>query len=221
MSTPVTIKGNKYGVNVHLDSAASYEEIKEDMALRFKDASKLMGDAKAAISFEGRPVTDEQQRELIDIIHENCNLHIICIVDNSPATEEKFKRSLDDALMEMDSASGQFYKGNLRSGQVLETETSIIILGDVNPGASVVSKGNIIILGALRGTAFAGAAGNQASFVVALGMFPMQIRIADIIARAPDEPMTEEVHEPKIAFIEGETICIEPLSKSVLNDIKL
>lgn len=221
MSTPVVIKGNKYGVNVHLDSAASYDEIKADTALRFKEAEKLLGDAKVAISFDGRPVTDEQQRELIDIIQANCNLHIICIIDNNPEVEEKYKKSLDETLMELDTASGQFYKGNLRSGQVLETETSIIILGDVNPGASVVSKGNIIVLGSLKGTAFAGAAGNRTSFVVAMGMYPMQIRIADIIARAPDEPVIQEVHEPKIAFIEGETICIEPLSKSVLNDIKL
>ncbi|MGN0505539.1 MAG: septum site-determining protein MinC [Lachnospiraceae bacterium] len=221
MSTPVTIKGNKYGVSVHLSETASYEEIKADTAVRFKEAEKFLGDAKVAVSFDGRPITDEQQRELIDIIQENCGLHIICIMDNSPETEERFKKRVDEALMEFDNASGQFHKGNLRSGQVLETETSIIILGDVNPGASVVSKGNIIILGSLKGTAFAGASGSHNCFVVAMGMQPMQIRIADIIARSPDHPAEEETHEPKIAFLEDGNIYIEPLSKSVLNDIKL
>lgn len=61
-----------------------------------------------------------------------------------------------------------FIKGTLRSGQVLESETSIIILGDVNPGATVVSKGNVVVLGALKGTIHAGATGNEASFVAAL-----------------------------------------------------
>lgn len=221
MSTPVVIKGNKYGVCVHLDPNSTYEEIKADMALRFHEAEKLLGDARVGISFEGRPVTDEQQRELIDIIHANCSLHIVCIMDQNPTTEQRFQKRLEESLMEMDHASGQFYKGNLRSGQVLETETSIIILGDVNPGASIVSKGNIIVIGALKGTAFAGASGSRQCFVIALDMQPMQIRIADIIARSPDRPATEESHGPKIAFMEGESICIEPLSKSVLNDINL
>ena len=221
MSTPVTIKGNRYGVSVHLSETASYEEIKADAAIRFKEAEKFLGDAKVAVSFDGRPVTDEQQRELINIIQENCRLHIICIMDNSPETEKKFKKSVDEALMEFDNASGQFYKGNLRSGQVLEAETSIIILGDVNPGASVVSKGNIIVLGSLKGTAFAGASGNHNCFVAAMIMMPLQIRIADIIARSSDHPDETEQKEPRIAFLEDGSNYIEPLSKAVLNDIKL
>ncbi|MEI3190241.1 MAG: septum site-determining protein MinC [Lachnospiraceae bacterium] len=36
-----------------------------------------------------------------------------------------------------------------------------MILGDVNPGATVVSKGNVVVLGALKGTIHAGAAGNE------------------------------------------------------------
>ena len=105
-----------------------------------------------------------------------------------------------------------------RSGQVLETETSIVILGDVNPGAKIISKGNIIILGALKGIAYAGAAGNSSAFVVALEMNPCQIQIADVIARSSDEKKKID-KEPKIAFIENENIYIEPLSRDILKII--
>ena len=87
----------------------------------------------------------------------------------------------------MDLQDGRFYKGTLRSGQVLESETSIIILGDVNPGARVISKGNVVVLGAMKGNAFVGAAGNESAFVAALSMDPMQIRIGDVIARSSDK----------------------------------
>ena len=80
---------------------------------------------------------------------------------------------------ELSASDGKFYKGTLRSGQVLEAGSSIIILGDVNPGATVVSKGNVVVLGTLKGTIHAGAAGNEGAFVAALNMNPMQIRIAD------------------------------------------
>jgi septum site-determining protein MinC len=123
--------------------------------------------------------------------------------------------------MELGNNTGQFYKGILRSGTSLEFETSAVIIGDVNHGARVVSKGNIIVLGSLKGTAFAGACGNTDAFVIALDMRPTQIRIADTIARSPDKPVKDEDKEPKIAFLEDGNIYIEPLSKGVINDIRL
>ena len=85
----------------------------------------------------------------------------------------------------------------------------------------MVSKGNVVILGSLKGNVFAGACGNENSFVVALDMQPMQIRIADIIGRSPDKPMKDAVKETKIAFIDEGNIYIEPLTKDVINDINL
>ena len=72
-----------------------------------------------------------QQDELVDIIHQNCNVHIVCIMDGSPEQEKKFQKSVQETLMEFDASTGQFYKGHLRSGQVLEFEQSVIIIGDV------------------------------------------------------------------------------------------
>lgn len=135
--------------------------------------------------------------------------------------EELFKKTLEQKLMELENNTGQFYKGILRSGASLEFDNSVVIIGDVNNGARVVSKGNIIVLGSLKGTAYAGASGNTNSFVVALDMRPTQIRIADTIARSPDKPLKDEVKEAKIAFLEDGNIYIEPLNKSVINDIRL
>ena len=58
-----------------------------------------------------------------------------------------------------------------------------MVLGDVNPGGKVVAKGSVIVLGSLKGNIFAGVDGNENAFVVALEMNPMQIKIADVIAR--------------------------------------
>ena len=148
-------------------------------------------------------------------------LSIVCIIENNPERDELLKKTIDERLMELNHATGQFYKGNLRSGQVLETETSIIVIGDVNPGASIVSKGNIVILGSLKGTAFAGASGNEDAFVLALDMAPVQIRIADTIARSPDKPAREGAREPKVAFLEDGNIYIEPLGRKTIRDLRL
>ena len=62
----------------------------------------------------------------------------------------------------------------------------MIVLGDVNPGAEVVSHGNIMIWGRLGGIAYAGAAGDRDRVVGALVMEPIQLRIANLVAATPD-----------------------------------
>lgn len=221
MNNSVIIKGNPHGIIVILDDKMSFPELLENIAIKFKDSSKFLGKAHMAISFEGRKLDDNEQRDILSVIAENSDLHVVCILENDPEQDKRFEKALNDKLMELDNATGQFVKGNLRSGQVLEMETSIIIIGDVNPGASITSKGNIIIIGALKGTAFAGAGGNENAFVFALDMSPVQVRIADTIARAPDKPVKEEVKEAKIAFLEDGNIYIEPVNKKVLGDIRM
>lgn len=221
MNNSVIIKGNKYGIVVVLDAVMEYSQLREEIAEKFRADAKFFDKAQMAISFEGREITNEEQRDILNIIAEETDLRIICVVDNDTKREEAFKKALDEKLMELSNNTGQFYKGNLRSGQVLESETSIIVIGDVNPGARIVSKGNIIVLGSLKGTVFAGATGNTNSFVLALDMNPGQIRIADTIARSPDKPAKSAAKETKIAFLEDGNIYIEPLNKEVLNDINL
>ena len=200
MSQSVVIKANNFGIIVVLDPAPDFQTIKQMVADKFKESAKFLGEATMALSFDGRELSEEEQRELLDIIVTNSNLKIACLIDKDPEREEYFQKTLTDKLLELDAKTGQFYKGNLRSGQVLEFETSVVILGDVNPGAKILSKGNIIIIGALKGNAVAGAAGNDKAFVLALNMKPMQIRIGDVMARSSDEPDQELVKGPQVAL---------------------
>ena len=116
---------------------------------------------------------------------------------------------------------GQFYRGTLRSGQVLETETSIVIIGDVNPGAQVISKGNIVILGCCMGNIYAGAAGDSSCFAAALTMKPMQVRIADKTARSAivkKADTGEYPIDPKIVYVKEDHLQIKPITNETLMD---
>lgn len=223
MNNSVVIKGNKYGIVVQMDKNISFAQLKEDLAEKFKSASKFFDKANMAVSFEGRRLTSDEEREVLQIIANNSQLNIVCVIDNDEMKEKMFKKAVEDKLEELSAHTGQFYKGTLRSGQMLESESSIIILGDINPGAKVIAKGNIIVLGSLKGTAYAGANGNEDAFVVALEMAPIQIRIGDTIARCNDSGTKIKPISPDtmIAFVEDENIYIERLDKDVLDDIKL
>lgn len=98
------------------------------------------------------------------------------------AINHGFERDIEETIMKI-------YEGSLRSGQKIESEGSIVIIGDVNPGAAVIVEENVIVLGVIRGLVHAGAKGNRKARVFANEIDVVQIRIADIV---------KEVEEPKI-----------------------
>lgn len=220
MNSSVIIKGNKYGIVVVMDKNATIDEIKSELVKKISDSAKFFNNASIAISFDGKELSAAEEKEIIDLITENSTMNIVCVMDNNSDEENKCRAAVEANSAVKSSNEGQFYKGTLRSGQVVESESSIVILGDINPGARVISGGNVIVLGALKGTVYAGANGIPGAFVVALEMNPVQIRIGDIIARSGDNNKRFSKPETKIAYVDGENIYIEPLNKEVLNDIK-
>ncbi len=92
-----------------------------------------------------------------------------------------------------------YLQTTVRSGMEIRHPGTIVVLGDVNPGGSVIADGDVLVWGALRGVAQAGVAGNSRCLIMALRMEPTQIRIADSVARAPETPPDE--YHPEIAYI--------------------
>lgn len=90
------------------------------------------------------------------------------------------------------------HQGTLRSGDHRHAEGSLLVLGDINPGAQVSAGGNVMVWGRLRGIAHAGHSGDRTACIVALHLHPLQIRIADQVARGPEEPppagLAEKAH---------------------------
>ncbi len=102
-----------------------------------------------------------------------------------------------------------YHRGTLRGGQSLANVGHIVVVGDVNPGAELVAGGDIVVFGALRGVAHAGAQGDRSARVYALVLEPTQLRIATTIAAGAERtgaPVPEE------AFLAeaGDRIAIAP-----------
>ena len=119
-------------------------------------------------------------------------------------TEEKIKEEFS-----ITEHTAKFHKGNLRNGMSMEFDGSLVILGDVNPGAEVKATGNILILGALKGIAHAGCKGNTDAFVFALSLIPVQLRIGNIITRFPDGD-SKVNRKPEYAYVEDGKIYVSP-----------
>lgn len=221
MHSSVVIKGNKSGMSVYLDPDIPFEQILEDIARKFNESAKFWGSVQMALTLEGRELTAEEEFQIVNVITTSSDLEILCLIDTDAKRIERCEKALNQKLMELSSSTGQFYKGNIRRGDTLESEASIIVIGDVNHGGKVIAKGNVIVLGELRGSVHAGAAGNNNAVVVAIEMAPVHLKIADHTG-----PYSEKGKRlgknPMMACIENDTICVKTLKKSffsILNSI--
>ena len=198
MKSSVIIKGNKYGFQIVLNPTLPFEELLREVADKFKESTHFFDLKKPiAVSFTGRDLTSGEQNLLVDTISENGGLNISCVIDGAKVYETEFSRVLEQLKTQKEEVSkqessvpenritknGQFYRGTLRSGQKIEVDGSIVILGDINPGAQIVAGGNVVVLGCLKGTVHAGYPDDKNAFVAALMMEPMQIQICSCIAR--------------------------------------
>jgi len=97
-----------------------------------------------------------------------------------------------------------YLQTTLRSGADVKHNGTVVVLGDLNPGSSVVADGDILVWGRLRGLAHAGAKGNARCLIMALQMEPTQLRIADFVARPPETPPAEYL--PEVAYVTGQGV---------------
>ena len=220
MKDAVIIKSFQNGITLLLNEESSFEEILEEIASKFSEARTFFGNASMALSIEGRRLSEAEEISIIDAIRKNSNIKILCIVGRDEETNKNFIKALQHMEKKLTGGDeGQFYKGTLKDREVLETESSIIILGDVNPGCAVISSKNIIVLGGLYGEAYAGGNGQEKAYIVALEMEPERLKVGDFKYKAIKQTKwgIRPKVQPKIAYVKNEKIVMEALTKELLD----
>ena len=229
MKSSVIIKGNKYGFQIVLNPTLPFEELLREVGNKFKESTHFFDLNKPiAVSFTGRELTAGEQNLLVDTISENSGLNISCVIDGAKVYETQFAKVLNEIREEEKkekkqqeaesfpenriAKNGQFYRGTLRSGQKIEVDGSIVILGDINP-------------------VHAGYPEDNSAFVAALMMEPMQIQIGSYIARSPDQRVKNTKKNAKkknrqellakLAFVENDSIFIETITRSLISEISI
>lgn len=220
MKDAVLIKSFPNGITLLMREDASMEKILQELTVKFTEARNFFGSSTMALSMEGRKVTEAEEILILDTIRVNSNVRIACIVGHDDDTNKNFIKALQHMDKKLSGTEGgQFYKGTLKNREVIETENSIVVLGDVYPGSAVFSAGNIIILGGLYGEAYAGGDGREDAYIVALEMEPERLKIGDFKYKTNAKQLKWGIHpkvQPKIAHLKGGKIVFDPLTKELL-----
>lgn len=223
MKNSVILKSFSSGISVIMDSDIPFEELLENIAAKFKETDGFFKDASVAISLEGRVLNEQEEREILNAITQNSRLNVLCLMGKDEEKNIKFLGIQKNLTFQKDENCGQFYRGTLKDGQSIETEHSIVILGDVCEGCSVYSAKDIVVLGSLLGEAYAGASGNNNHFVVALEMNPQKLRIGDLKYKPQRTSKwgLKPKSVPKVAYSYNGEVLVEPITKDLLENFTL
>ncbi|MGC4375817.1 septum site-determining protein MinC [Fictibacillus sp. Mic-4] len=204
----VTIKGTKDGLTLLLDDTCSFGQLVEELENKLSaDHGQLFNGPLITVRVKtgNRYLTDEQCDTIREIIGQKKNLLVDQFESNVITKAEAEEMKKDATVVTVSKV--------IRSGQVLSVQGDLLLIGDVNPGGMIKATGNIFVLGALNGMAHGGCTGNRQAVIAASLMKPSQLRIAELINRAPDH-YDEAGHEMECAYIpdDDERIVIERLS---------
>ncbi len=202
MRNPVGISMKKDEIIIKISDKATHEETIECLNKKIPALKKLYKTEKNPIYVTGKILKNKEIEEIKELITKEIDVKI-----NFDSPKVLGLYGIKQAFeKEIDNSETKFYKGNMRSGQKIEFEGSLVILGDVNGGAEVIAGENIVILGVLRGLAHAGAKGNKKAIIAANRIECPQIRIANVVKEIEKEEL-EQDHG--YAFIENDKIIME------------
>lgn len=187
MGQAVMIKSSKCGINLVLSPELPFPELLGEIIDKFRESEKFFAKASFAISFEGRNLSDEEEYQIVNAITEHTSVKIPCIIETDELRDAVIQKKLREqeeaeqfVAETLRKATGMFYYGTIANGEELTVQESIVIVGDVQSGATVVSGSDIIVLGTLAGKAYAGIEGRSESFIAALKFIPEQYNISGI-----------------------------------------
>lgn len=215
MQEDVVFKGSKGGLELVINQAVDFTVILEQLQDKLAAAANFFtGGTGVKIVPNAISLTGDERRQLTNLLSDY-GLTLQEYPESEVVAPEIIQdtvRPPDDIPVEyrQEAEGGQtlIISRVLRGGQKVIFNGSVIVMGDVNPGAEVIASGNIVIQGTCRGLAHAGVNGDQTATIMADKLIAGQLRIAGLIARAPDNQAEPTCRE--IARIVNGTVVIEP-----------
>jgi len=220
----IRIKGMRDGLLVSLP-AGEWGEQRLALLSQIDSQAAFFQGARLALDVGAQVINVNQMVELRDQLSER-HVSLWAVLGESGTTEQtaqllglatRVSKPRPEELESMETGfvpegSALFVGRTLRSGTRIEYAGTVVVLGDVNPGAEIVAQGNVIIWGRLRGSVHAGTSGQTGTAVCALEFSPVRLQLADQLYAPQDGALSAG---PGMAVVREGNIAIEPWQPGV------
>ncbi len=211
MREDIVFKGVNGKLQLVVNNTSDFTNVLEQLRAKLKMANEFFHAGTIVKLPSNLKLACDQQQEIIAVLSEH-GLECEKARESVPvAPPEATIEAIPPGEREGYEIKALVVNKTVRSGQKVVYDGSVVVIGDVNPGAQIIAGEDIIIMGACRGVAHAGASGNEAATITAAKIMATQLRIAGLIARAPDK--VDKSANMETARIKDGTVIIEPANR--------
>ena len=206
----ILIKGNKDGINTTIDMTkfSSFEDMVVLLIKKLSKGKHFYQGTTLILRIDLNLLNERKVEELKDALLTKIGLRDIVFEDLEKESLESTNHKENKVFAGVYEGKTRFIRKTVRSGQSINYNGNIVIIGDVNSGAEVYATGNVIVLGRVRGKVSAGTNGNSKAIIAAFLLQPELLKISNVIAMSPDE--IEKPSYPELAKVKDGTIIVEP-----------
>lgn len=215
----VVFKGSLNCLTIIMKEEVDFASILQQIEEKVASAGKFFKGATLSVKYRGKKLDPKEEEAILTLLQSKSGAKIksieedteppVRIENEAPAPQPLKIRMSNFYFKGLEEGITKFYRGTVRSGQLINFDGNLVVVGDVNPGGELIATGNIVVMGSLRGMVHAGANGNKEAIVVALNLQPTQLRIADVITRPPDESGVPGQFIPEMAYVKDDMVYID------------
>ena len=223
MNSNVYIKSYSNGLKVQLSDTCSFNELVSEIEVKFAESKNFFKGSKIAVSFEGRKLSFEEEKQIIKIMEQTSEMTVLYVIGKDDETALNYAKVVDRSLCANastpDKTFGNLYIGTLRSDERYETDEGVVVLGDIEPGATLIAAGNIVVIGGIYGSVQIKTYENLENYFIAASDISCEkIKIGDFRYHSKEKSkwLIRPKMNPKIAYYNGNQIYLENVSKETL-----
>ena len=205
----ILIKGNKDGINttINMNKFACFDDMLVLLIKKLSKGKHFYKGTTLILRIDLKLVNKKEVGILKEKLLTQIELKDIVLEDIEKEIEQVNEKEVK-VFSGVYEGKTKFIRKTVRSGECINYQGNIVIVGDINSGAEVYAAGNVIVLGRIRGKVSAGTNGNIKAVIAAFLLQPELLKIANVIAMSPDD--IEKPSYPELARIRDGLIIVEP-----------
>lgn len=199
MEEMIKLKGTGDGVKIYLSSSYEMAEIIHGLRDKLIEYRKFFGEGKCNVYFIGDNISESDRLRLesvtktmlpqvsVNFGEKKLFKKIEKLMEKAEEkpTEEEVKPyipSMEEVIANnFKHNRARFFEGIVKPGKRVESDSHMILVGDVMEGGEVCAAGNVIVFGRLMGNAIAGAGGSKDAYILALDFMPKNLAITSVM----------------------------------------
>lgn len=203
----ITLKGSPKGIVIFVDDV-DYETGRKELAEKLMASAEFFKDVELNVFLTSNTLSEAELYFLRDTITRVLAEAVVLFPEEAPKILPQRHSDIDE--LEADESVTKYVRKTVKSGETVEYPYSVVIIGDVEEGASVIAGGNVTVMGNLFGTVHAGAGGNRSAVVIAMKLMPEKLLISDVSAVVKQSTVKRILGgKPEIAYVARNAVKIE------------